>query len=85
MLLTAQAGILINLVLALLNLIPIPPLDGSRIIAGLLPPRKAALYFKIEPFGFLILMGMLFTGVLSGLLDPLLSWALDIFNAILKL
>ncbi len=85
LLLTAQAGILINLVLAFLNLIPIPPLDGSRIIAGLLPPRKAALYLKIEPFGFLILMGLLFTGVLSGLLDPLLSWALDIFNAILKL
>lgn len=85
LLLTAQAGILINLVLAFLNLIPIPPLDGSRIIAGLLPPRQAALYLKIEPFGLLILIALLLTGVLSSVLSPLLSWALEIFNALLKL
>lgn len=63
-----SAGIFINLVLMLLNLLPIPPLDGGRIAAGLLPPRLAWKYSKIEPFGFPILLILLFTGWLGKLL-----------------
>jgi Zn-dependent protease len=72
LLLTSQAGILINLVLAYLNLLPVPPLDGSRIVSSLLPPRQSMMYSKIEPYGFFILLGLLFTGMLSWLLQPLL-------------
>jgi Zn-dependent protease len=62
------AGITINLVLALVNLLPIPPLDGSRIMASLLPNRWAWYYNQIERFGFIILIAMLYTGVLSSIL-----------------
>ena len=62
------AGITINLVLALVNLLPIPPLDGSRILASLLPDRWAWQYNKIERFGFIILLVMLATGVLGKVL-----------------
>jgi len=59
------AGISINLVLALINLLPIPPLDGSRIITGLLPSRWAWQYNRLERYGFLILLLLLFSGGLS--------------------
>ena len=85
MLLTAQAGLLINLILAFLNLIPIPPLDGSKIVASLLPPRKAVQYLKIERFGFLILIFLLFTGALNWLLSPLLSGSLGLIYTVFNL
>lgn len=62
------AGITINLVLALVNLLPIPPLDGSRIMSSLLPNRWAWRYNQLERFGFIILIAMLYTGVLSKIL-----------------
>lgn len=62
------AGISSNLVLALINLIPIPPLDGSRVVSGILPNRWAWQYNKLERYGFLILLLMLFTGTLNVLL-----------------
>jgi Zn-dependent protease len=83
--LSAQAGILINLILAFLNLIPIPPLDGSRVITSLLPPRQAAIYLKIEPFGFYIIIALLFTGALSWFLSPLLSWSVGLIYTLFKL
>lgn len=68
------AGISINLVLAIINLLPIPPLDGSRIVASLLPNRWAWYYNKIERFGFIILLIMLSTGMLTKILGyPLFS------------
>lgn len=77
MILTGQAGIFINLVLAILNLIPIPPLDGSRIVASMLSPTQASYYLALERFGFLILILLLFTGMLGKLMGIPLYWAFD--------
>jgi len=66
--LMSVAGIVINLVLMLLNLLPIPPLDGGRIAAGLLPPRAADKFNQIEPYGFMILLLLMVTGGLSSIL-----------------
>ena len=62
------AGISINLILMLLNLLPIPPLDGSRILSGMLPSYWAWQFNKLERFGFVILLGMLYFNVLSVIL-----------------
>lgn len=62
------AGISINLVLALLNLLPIPPLDGSRVVSALLPLRWAWYYNRLERFGFLLLMLLMISGHLNRLL-----------------
>lgn len=68
----ALAGIEINAVLMLLNLLPIPPLDGGRIAVSLLPHRLAWQFSRLEPYGLAILLVLLFTGVLSVILWPLL-------------
>ena len=80
-----QGGVLVNVVMFALNLFPLPPLDGGRILIGLLPYRQAAMVARIEPWGFFIVMGLLLLGVVStywmrplmaltfGLLDLLLS------------
>lgn len=64
------AGISINILLAVLNLLPIPPLDGGRVVSNLLPPRISAQYDQIEPYGFFILLGLIVTGALGYLLGP---------------
>lgn len=64
----AQAGIGINLALMVLNLIPIPPLDGGRVLSGLLPAEAARQYDRIEPYGLMILLLLMFTGVLAGIM-----------------
>lgn len=70
--LMGQAGVFINLLLMLLNLVPIPPLDGGRILVSLLPPPLGAQLVRIEPFGLLILILLLVSGVLWAVLGPLL-------------
>ncbi len=70
--LMGQAGVFINLLLMLFNLVPIPPLDGGRILVSLLPVRLGAMLARIEPFGLLILILLLVTGVLWALLGPML-------------
>lgn len=65
----AVAGISINVILLVLNLLPIPPLDGSRVVASLLPPRWEYLYSRVEPYGMLIIMALLLTNILSLLLS----------------
>lgn len=72
--LAAQAGVLINLMLAFVNLIPIPPLDGSRILASIMPPHYAARYMKIEPYGFIILLVLLFSQGLRFVIEPVVLW-----------
>ena len=64
------AGIAINLVLMVLNLIPIPPLDGGRVLVGLLPGPLAWQLGRVEPYGFLILLALLATGALGHILGP---------------
>ncbi|QMT59631.1 site-2 protease family protein [Legionella sp. PC997] len=82
---TAQAGIFINLILAALNLLPIPPLDGSRVVSSLLPPKQAMAYEKIEPYGFFILLILVFTGVLGMILNPLINLGLIALSSIFKI
>lgn len=66
-------GVLFNATIMALNLIPIPPLDGSRIVTAVLPARLAVLYNRVEPFGLLLVAVLLFSGILGGLLRPLLG------------
>ena len=69
----ARAGIEINAVLMLLNLLPIPPLDGGRIAVSLLPHRLAWRFSRLEPYGLAILLVLLFTDILGRILGPLLG------------
>lgn len=85
LLLASRAGMLINLMLAFLNLIPIPPLDGSRVVMSLLPTRLAMGYARIEPYGFLILLVLIFTDVLGYIILPLMNMGLGILAAIFSL
>jgi Zn-dependent protease len=62
-----RTGVWVNVVLAVFNLVPIPPLDGSRVVSGLLPLRQALVYNRLEPFGFLIIFALFF----SGIMDPI--------------
>ena len=76
------AGISINLVLALINLLPIPPLDGSRILTGVLPSYWAWQYNRLERYGFLILMALLYFKILNVILEYPLFIAQKIFFSI---
>jgi Zn-dependent protease len=69
----AQVGIQINLTLMALNLLPILPLDGGRVVFSLLPHQLAWQYGRIEPFGLFIVIALLATGVLSTLIAPMMS------------
>lgn len=69
------ASIWINIMLAVFNFMPIPPLDGSKILMGLLPARLAASFARLEPFGFIILLVLFYTGILSSILMPIISFA----------
>ncbi|OQW38714.1 MAG: peptidase M50 [Proteobacteria bacterium SG_bin4] len=68
------AGIEINVILMVLNLLPLPPLDGGRMAVSLLPHRLAYQFSRIEPYGFMILLLLLFSGVLGALIGPVILW-----------
>jgi len=79
------AGIQINLVLMLLNLLPLPPLDGGRVLVGLLPGPLAWRVSRIEPYGFFILVGLLYFGVISMILSPLMRGFMSIISSLFGL
>jgi Zn-dependent protease len=80
--LMAEAGILVNLVFMFLNLLPILPLDGGRILASLLPSRAAWQYAKLEPLGLPLLVILLLTNVLGVVLEPLVGVSDALIRAI---
>jgi Zn-dependent protease len=79
------AGIEVNIVLMLLNLLPILPLDGGRIVASLLPSRMAWQYAKLEPWGFPILLVLLFTSLLGVILDPMVRISFGVIEAVFRI
>jgi len=79
------AGIEINVILMVLNLLPLPPLDGGRMAISLLPHRIAYPFSRIEPYGFIILLGLLFSGVLGAVIGPVITWAKIIIVSIFGL
>lgn len=66
-------GIIMNVVLAVLNMIPIPPLDGSRLVYWLLPERQGQVYYRIEPYGTIILMVLIMVGALGKIMGPVIA------------
>ena len=67
-------GVILNVILGVFNLIPVPPLDGSRIIYGVLPRELAMSYSRIEPYGMFILIGMMFLGLFQTIITPVVHW-----------
>ncbi|OYY20830.1 MAG: site-2 protease family protein [Polynucleobacter sp. 24-46-87] len=71
----SQAGITWNLVLLVFNLFPLPPLDGGRILSSLLPARQSIAFGRLEPWGFFIVLGLVFTGIIGNFwMEPLLAF-----------
>ena len=79
----AKVGITINGVLMMLNLLPLPPLDGGRIVTSLLPPRAAWQFAQLERWGLPILLALLFLGALDVLLRPLLTLYFSLLSSLL--
>lgn len=79
----AEVGINVNVVLMVLNLFPLPPLDGGRILTSLLPGHLAWRFARIEPWGFPILLVLLFTGLLGQILSPVVGWVMAAIEMIL--
>ena len=78
-------GIMINVILAVFNMLPIPPLDGSWVLYHLLPPNLAQSYRRIFPYGFIILIVLLMTGVFSRIISPIYMLIMQFLQGLLQL
>ena len=79
-----KAGILVNVVMFVFNLFPLPPMDGGRIVVGLLPWRQAVMFSRIEPYGFFIVLALLLVGVISTLwMQPLMGLTYQFIDVLL--
>ncbi|MDP1897046.1 MAG: site-2 protease family protein [Sulfurimicrobium sp.] len=85
MALMGKAGITINTVLMVLNLLPLPPLDGGRIAVSLLPPPLAYSYARLEPYGMIILVVLLFSGALGTILWPMINTVMALIASLFGL
>lgn len=83
--LMGKAGIQINVVLMVLNLLPIPPLDGGRIAVSLLPHQLSYRFSRIEPYGMFILLLLLFSGILGIIMWPLVNTVMRLIGSVLNL
>jgi Zn-dependent protease len=79
----SKAGILVNIGLMALNLLPVPPLDGGRIAVGLLPHQLAVQYARVEPYGLFIVLGLLATNTLGFFLEPFYHFGLAVVEIFL--
>jgi Zn-dependent protease len=82
--LMSAAGIEVNVVLMLLNLLPILPLDGGRIVASLLPARMSLVYARTEPLGFPILLLLMFSGALGMILAPMVRTSFSVIGSVFR-
>ena len=80
----ANSGVILNIFLAVLNMLPIPPLDGGRILSAFLPRRIVYYYDQLEPYGFFILIGLMATNSLSGILQPTIHYLLIAISRLLE-
>jgi Zn-dependent protease len=79
-----QGGVLTNVVMFAFNLFPLPPLDGGRIVVGLLPLRQAMAFSRIEPYGFFVVMALVVTGVVSSLwMQPVMALTYALVDLVL--
>jgi Zn-dependent protease len=79
----ADAGIVVNVILGLFNLLPVPPLDGGRVLVGILPSGWASRMEKIEPFGLVLVLGLSALGLLGWLFDPALREVGRVINVLI--
>ncbi len=82
LLLMGIAGVFINTILLVLNLLPLPPLDGGRVVTGLLPAPWAVKFARIEPYGIIILVLLLLSGALQWLIAPAFYWVLALLSGV---